>query len=365
MGHELAEQLAAAAARRDVTTFAPRCSTRVRPRARRPSWRCSRTRPWWSSTSWPSSSSSSSGAAPPASSSPGPPARRGRGAAREPRAGRLRHVGLLSVEPPAGPRPARAAAPRAAPRSQPLRHHRPTSRTGWRGSASPSRACRSGARSCPRWRTRASAASCGSPTSTSLDLSNLNRVVGGLADVGVSKVVLAAREVAELDPYIHVVAFRRGVEEATIADFVAGADVRRRRVRRPRDEGRACASTRRAARRPVVMATSHRGMLDVERFDLEPDRPAVPWAARRRHLGRAGRPHDQAEGPVRDRASSTRRASRIARRPRWSRSRRRSRPGRSSPPTSRSAARWWPTPSGGSRSASSPRRDASTPTSTS
>ena len=29
----------------------------------------------------------------------------------------------------------------------------------------------------------------------------------------------------------------------------------------------------RAAGRPVVMATSHRGMLDVERFDLEPDRP--------------------------------------------------------------------------------------------
>ena len=29
----------------------------------------------------------------------------------------------------------------------------------------------------------------------------------------------------------------------------------------------------RAVGRPVVMATSHRGMLDVERFDLEPDRP--------------------------------------------------------------------------------------------
>ena len=40
-----------------------------------------------------------------------------------------------------------------------------------------------------------------------LDLSNLNRVAGGLADVGVNKVVLAAREVAELDPYIRVVAY--------------------------------------------------------------------------------------------------------------------------------------------------------------
>src|SRR4051812_10142934 len=58
-----------------------------------------------------------------------------------------------------------------------------------------------------------------------LDLSNLNRITGGIADVGVSKVVLAAREVAELDPYIGVRLFPRGVEEATIDAFVGGADV--------------------------------------------------------------------------------------------------------------------------------------------
>jgi molybdopterin/thiamine biosynthesis adenylyltransferase len=106
-----------------------------------------------------------------------------------------------------------------------------------------------------------------------LDLSNLNRVVGGLADVGVSKVVLAAREVAELDPYIRVVGYPGGVEESTIADFVAGADV----VVDECDDLEMKVRLRehaRAAGRPVVMATSHRGMLDVERFDLEPDRPA-------------------------------------------------------------------------------------------
>jgi len=106
-----------------------------------------------------------------------------------------------------------------------------------------------------------------------LDLSNLNRVAGGLADVGVSKVVLAAREVAELDPYIRVVAYPGGVEESTIADFVAGADV----VVDECDDLEMKVRLRehaRAAGAPVVMATSHRGMLDVERFDLEPDRPA-------------------------------------------------------------------------------------------
>jgi molybdopterin/thiamine biosynthesis adenylyltransferase len=104
-----------------------------------------------------------------------------------------------------------------------------------------------------------------------LELSNLNRVVGGVADVGVSKVVLAAREVAELDPYIRVVAYPRGVQETTIADFVAGADV----VVDECDDLDIKVRLRehaRAAGRPVVMATSHRGMLDVERFDLEPER---------------------------------------------------------------------------------------------
>jgi molybdopterin/thiamine biosynthesis adenylyltransferase len=104
-----------------------------------------------------------------------------------------------------------------------------------------------------------------------LELSNLNRVAGGVSDVGASKVVLAAREVAELDPYIHVVAYPRGVQETTIADFVAGADV----VVDECDDLDIKVRLReqaRAAGRPVVMATSHRGMLDVERFDLEPGR---------------------------------------------------------------------------------------------
>jgi tRNA A37 threonylcarbamoyladenosine dehydratase len=105
-----------------------------------------------------------------------------------------------------------------------------------------------------------------------LDLSNLNRVAGGVADVGVNKVVLAAREVAELDPYIHVVAFPRGVDETTIEAFVADVDVI---VDECDDlEMKVCLREHaRAAGRPVVMATSHRGMLDVERFDLEPHRP--------------------------------------------------------------------------------------------
>jgi molybdopterin/thiamine biosynthesis adenylyltransferase len=106
-----------------------------------------------------------------------------------------------------------------------------------------------------------------------LDLSNLNRVTGGVADVGINKVVLAAREVAELDPYIRVIGFMRGVEEETISSFVEGVDV----IVDECDGLEIKLLLRehaRAAGQPVVMATSWRGMLDVERFDLEPSRPA-------------------------------------------------------------------------------------------
>ena len=132
-----------------------------------------------------------------------------------------------------------------------------------------------------------------------LELSNLNRVAGGLADVGVGKVVLAARAIAELDPYIRVVAFPRGVEETTIGDFIAGADV----VVDECDDLAIKVQLRehaRAAGLPVVMATSHRGMLDVERFDLEPGRAVFHGLLGRRHLRGAARPHRQAEGAPRD-----------------------------------------------------------------
>lgn len=104
-----------------------------------------------------------------------------------------------------------------------------------------------------------------------LDLSNLNRVPGGVADIGVNKAVLAAREIVELDPYVRVVAHRDGVRPETVDAFLAGVDV----VLDECDDLEVKLLLReraRAAGVPVVMVTSERGMLDVERFDTEPDR---------------------------------------------------------------------------------------------
>ncbi|BAH54061.1 Rv1355c family protein [Rhodococcus opacus] len=105
-----------------------------------------------------------------------------------------------------------------------------------------------------------------------LELSNLNRVPGTVLDLGVNKAVVAARHIAEIDPYVTVTLWKDGVDVESVADFLDGTDV----VIDECDSLDVKVSLRREARRrglPVLMATSDRGLLDVERFDAEPDRP--------------------------------------------------------------------------------------------
>ncbi|MFC0448308.1 Rv1355c family protein [Rhodococcus jostii] len=106
----------------------------------------------------------------------------------------------------------------------------------------------------------------------SLELSNLNRVPGSVLDLGVNKAVVAARRIAEIDPYVTVTLWEDGLDVESVAEFLDGTDV----VVDECDSLDVKVSLRREARRrglPVLMATSDRGLLDVERFDLEPDRP--------------------------------------------------------------------------------------------
>ncbi|WAM16532.1 Rv1355c family protein [Rhodococcus sp. JS3073] len=105
-----------------------------------------------------------------------------------------------------------------------------------------------------------------------LELSNLNRVPGTVLDLGVNKSVVAARRIAEIDPYVTVTLWEDGLDTGSVAEFLDGTDV----VIDECDSLDVKVSLRREARRrglPVLMATSDRGLLDVERFDLEPDRP--------------------------------------------------------------------------------------------
>lgn len=105
-----------------------------------------------------------------------------------------------------------------------------------------------------------------------LELSNLNRVPATVFELGVNKAVAAARRIAELDPYLEIDIERRGITEENLDEFLGGVDL----VVEECDSFDAKVLVRDRARAsgiPVIMETSDGGVLDVERFDLEPDRP--------------------------------------------------------------------------------------------
>ncbi len=107
-----------------------------------------------------------------------------------------------------------------------------------------------------------------------LGASNLNRLRAGVHELGVSKCVIAARAIAEIDPYLPVEIFPAGVDPASLPAFLDGLDL----LVEECDDLRMKLLLRegaRARRIPVVMDTSDRGLLDVERFDREPDRPLL------------------------------------------------------------------------------------------
>lgn len=110
-----------------------------------------------------------------------------------------------------------------------------------------------------------------------LELSNMNRIRAGAHSLGISKVVVAAREITEIDPFMKVTLFKDGLTEDNIAEFFTangkldvlievcdGLDIKILSRYKARE-----------LQIPVVMDTSDRGMIDIERFDLEPARPIL------------------------------------------------------------------------------------------
>ncbi|MDT7742547.1 MAG: hypothetical protein QOE59_1625 [Actinomycetota bacterium] len=105
-----------------------------------------------------------------------------------------------------------------------------------------------------------------------IDVPNLNRIPATVLDLGVNKAVVAARRIAELDPFVELSVVEGGVTADGVEAFLDGLDV----LVEEADSLDVKVLLREEARRhgiPVLMVTSDRGLLDVERFDLEPDRP--------------------------------------------------------------------------------------------
>lgn len=110
-----------------------------------------------------------------------------------------------------------------------------------------------------------------------VSLSNLNRIPATIGTLGLNKAVAAARRMYELDPFIDVEVFTEGLTETNREQFLDGGDPLDLLIEEC-DDLFTKVSAREHARRfaiPVVMATNDRGLLDIERFDREPDRPVM------------------------------------------------------------------------------------------
>ncbi len=107
-----------------------------------------------------------------------------------------------------------------------------------------------------------------------LRLSNLNRVRAGVHEIGLNKAELTARAIWELNPYARIELFEDGIVDSNLGRFLDGLDL----LFEDCDDLNTKFLLREEARRrriPVLMETTDRGLFDVERYDLEPERPLL------------------------------------------------------------------------------------------
>ncbi len=111
-----------------------------------------------------------------------------------------------------------------------------------------------------------------------LDLSNLNRIRSGVANIGLPKTVLVAREIAEIDPFLNLELFNEGITEENLDQFIGEGEQRLDLLVEECDSLDIKIKARLRARAkgvPVIMDTSDRGMMDIERFDQDPNLPIM------------------------------------------------------------------------------------------
>src|SRR5690606_21840594 len=107
-----------------------------------------------------------------------------------------------------------------------------------------------------------------------LELSNMNRIRTGIFNLGQKKAWMVAREIAEIDPFLKVTVYDDGIHDGNIDDFFTLGGNLDLLIEECDSLPVKIGSRLKAKslRIPVLMDTSDRGMMDIERFDLEPSR---------------------------------------------------------------------------------------------
>ena len=111
----------------------------------------------------------------------------------------------------------------------------------------------------------------------SLELSNLNRIKAPLHDLGLNKSISTAREIAQIDPFIDVSCYENGLSEENLEEFLSYGSNLDLFVEECDDLEIKIKSRLKAKEKqiPVIMEASDRCLIDIERFDLEPNRPIL------------------------------------------------------------------------------------------
>jgi hypothetical protein len=110
-----------------------------------------------------------------------------------------------------------------------------------------------------------------------IDLSNLNRLRCSITDIDLNKAEICAREIWRIDPYLKVRIFKDGLHAGNIdAFFTEGTKLDLLIEECDALDIKVLARHKaKALGIPVLMETNDRCLIDIERFDLEPERPLL------------------------------------------------------------------------------------------
>jgi molybdopterin/thiamine biosynthesis adenylyltransferase len=108
-----------------------------------------------------------------------------------------------------------------------------------------------------------------------LELGNMNRIRTSVTNLGLPKTEIVTREIAEIDPYLKITVFDEGLTEGNMDQFFCGGGNLDILIEECDDLEMKILSRIKAKSLgiPVLMDTSDRGMIDIERFDLDSQRP--------------------------------------------------------------------------------------------